>query len=353
MKITKVLCSICFACSLLITTSCTEQRDLYVASWPQILIENDWTPSQVSPDHGATAMLYSRTTGERVELMPDANRKTIDMDKGIYDIIVFNGLMYSPSESNLDNIYYRGTDRFETFEAVVTEMSPSQRFRAGTGEVIVNNPDILATRSTANYNNEATKKYEIKYHDGKNGYPTTTNYIEDTISHIPCRVVINCVVICRVKNVKSAKIAQAKLRGFSQSVFLSNRMPSHTSVTHQFTLNSLKFDDPDPTIGTITSQIFSTFGPPLDLPERRYTIDMSVLLINGQELPPKTFDVTDQVLPFIDYIKAERLKNNPIITIPIELFLYIELPVVVSDGMDVGVGDWGDDVIVTIPIKLD
>ena len=332
--------------------NCTEQRDLYVASYPQLLIQNDWNPSRVSAVDGATAMIYDRPNGSPAELMIDAQRKIIELEEGWYDMLVFNGLMYSPTETHLDNIYYRGTDKFETFEAVITEMNPAKRFRAGAGEVIVNNPDVLATRSTADYDIEGRKKFEMKYRDGKNGFPTHLKYINDTISFTPCRVTLNCVVICRVKNAKSARVVQAKLHGFSQSVFLAHRMPSHTNITHQFTLNSLRFDDLDPTVGTITSPVFTTFGPPLDLPGRRYTIDLDVLLINGEEWPKKTFDVTHQVEPFIEYLKQERVKNNPYITQPITLNLYIELPVVISDGMDVGVKDWGDDVIVTVPIEF-
>lgn len=353
MKITMVLCSICFACSLLMTTSCTDHRDLYVASYPQLLILNDWNPSQVFPTTGATAMIYDQISGQRTEIMTDANRKIIELDYGKYDVLVFNGSLYHPTDI-LGNIYFRGTDKFETIEAAVTEMNPANRFRAVDGEVIVNNPDVFATHSTAERDIEGRKKFELKYRDGKNGFPTNPNYVSDTLPFTPCRVTINCVVICRIKNAKSARIVQAKLRGFSGSIFLANRMPSHTNVTHQFTLNDRKFEDPDdPTIGTVRSPIFSTFGPPLDLPERKYFVDFEILLINGEDWPKKSFDVTDQLKPFIEFLKEERNQINPIITLPIELNLYIELPLVISDGMDVGVRDWGDDVIVTVPIKFE
>lgn len=349
MRLTKQ--SFCLLLSLFISVSCTEQRDLYVASYPQLLILNDWNPSQVFPPNGATAMIFDEKTGQRTEIMTDANRKVIELDQGLYDILVFNGSLYHPTDA-LGNISFRGTDKFETVEAVVSEMNPTKIFRATNGEVIVNNPDILATHSTANCDIEARKKFELKYRDGKNGFPTSLKHINDTLPFTPCRITVDCIVICRVKNVKSARIVQAKLRGFSQSVFLANRLPSHTYITHQFTLNDRQFDDPDPTIGTIKSPMFTTFGPPLDLPERKYIIDIHTLLINGEEWPQKSFDVTDQVKPYIEFLKQERNKNNPFITQPIIIYLYFELPIVISDGMDVGVKDWGDDVIVTVPIQF-
>lgn len=336
---------------LLASWSCTEQRDLYVASYPHLQLVNDWVPSQISDTEGATAMIYDRPNSSPTELMTDANRKTIQLDKGFYDILVLNGLMYSPKETHLDYIFYQGTDRFETFEAVVTEMDPAKHFRAADGEIIVNNPDILATRSTAGTEIEGRKKFEMKYQDGKNGFPTHPTYIEDTIPFSPCRVTHTCQVIARVRNAESARVVQAKLHGLAGSVFLANRLPAHNSITHQFKLNSLKQDPLDPTVGTISSPVFTTFGPPLDLPTRRYTIDVNVLLINSEELPKMRFDVTDQVEKAIAYLSAERLKNRPIME-TFYIYLDFELPIVISDGMDVGVGDWGDDVIVTVPINL-
>lgn len=336
-------------CLILLVCSCTRQRDLHVASYPQLMIANDWTPSQCVTYNGATAMIYDRPNSSPTELMPDAHRKIIELDKGAYDVIVFNGMMYSPTETHLDNIFYRGTERFETFEAVVRELSPDRYFRPKDGEVIVNIPDILATHSTAGHDVESRKKFEMKYHDGKNGYPTNPKYIDDTIDFSPCRVTHTCQVIARVHNPKSARIVQAKLHGFSQSVLLANRLPTHSSITHQFTLNSLKIDHSDPTYGTISSPVFNTFGPPLDLPGRRYTVDVSVLMIDSEETPQMTFDVTDQVEQAIEYLAAERLKNCSIME---TFYIYIdfELPVVISDGMDVGLGEWGEDVIITVPI---
>lgn len=335
----------------LFVASCTEQRDLYVASYPQLLIKNSWEPSRCGIDNGATAMIFDRPNAAPTELMTDAMSKVVELDKGLYDILVFNGMMYNPTETHLDNITYRGTDKFETFEAVIAEMPPANRFRAEGGEVIVSSPDILSTRSTADHDIKASRKFEVKYRDGKNGFPTNLKHLDDSVAFTPCRVTHTCQVIARVRNPKSARIVQAKLHGFAQSVFLANRLPAHNSITHQFTLNSLKYDQPDNSVGTISSPVFTTFGPPLDLPERRYTIDLNVLLVNSQEHPRMTFDVTDQVENAIAYLSGERLKHCPIME-TFYIYLDFALPVVVSDGLDLGVADWGNDIIITIPIKL-
>lgn len=339
---------ILISCLLLSSTSCTDHRDLYVASYPQLMIENDWVPSRISTSNGATAMIYDKPESPSV-LIPNSVRSILRLDHGFYDILVFNGLMYSPTQSHLDNIYYRGTDRFETFEAVATPMPPSSLFRQ-SGDITIEFPDILSTRSTAEIEIEGRKRFELKYRDGKNGFPTSPEYIEDTVYFSPCRVTHTCQVIARVRNAKSARIVQAKLHGFAGSVFLANRLPSHLSASHQFTLNSLRFDQADPLVGTITSPVFNTFGPPLDLPGRKYELELDILLTNSQEYPKMRFDVTDQVENAIKYLKAERLRNRPIME-TFYIIIEFELPPVISDNLDVGIDDWGNDIIVSIPIN--
>lgn len=352
MKITKLINTIIFTCLLCLTGSCTDQRDLYVPSYPYLLVINDWNPAKISADDGATCMLYDRS-GTPKELMPNGNRKAIALDKGMYDILVFNELMFSPTQTHLDYVYFRGEDNFETLEAVVTEMNSSDTFRASSEEVIVNNPAIVATRSTAGTEIKNRKKYEMKYQNGVNGFPTNPQYLEDSVFFSPCRITHTCQVIARVHNAASAYKVQAKLHGFAKSVFMAHRLPAHSSITHQFTLNSLKYEDSDnPTVGTIKSPVFTTFGPPLDLPGREYTIDVYTLLTNGEEYEKMTFDVTDQVETAISYLAAERLKNTPIME---TFYIYIEftLPIVSStpnSGVDVGLEEWGNDVIITVPM---
>lgn len=328
---------------------CTKQRDLYVASYPLLMLENDWNPSRISTSSGATVMIYDNPESPII-LIPNSIRSILRLDHGFYDILVFNGLMYSPSQSHLDHIYYRGTDRFETFEAVVEQMVPNNQFRSNENEYIVEFPDVLSTRSTADCEIEGRKEFELKYRDGKNGFPVSSEHVEDTVFFSPCRVTHTCQVIAKVRNARSARIVQAKLHGFAGSVFLSDRLPGHSSVTHQFTLNSLKFDQPDPLVGTIVSPIFNTFGPPLDLPGRKYELELDILLTNSQEHPKMNFDVTDQVEKAIEYLNAGRLKNRPIME-TFHIIIEYELPPVISDNLDVGIDDWGNDIIVTIPIK--
>lgn len=327
--------------------SCTDQRDLYVKSGPVILIKSDWEPSRISTDDGASLMIFPLPN--YIHLLDNPFRTTKSLEAGGYDMLIFNGYMFSETETHLDNIYYNGSDNIETFEAVVTEKSGSEKFRAKQGEIIVNNPDTLSTRSSAKLSVEGTTKYEVKYKDGHNGFPTSSNYIEDSLEFTPCRVTHNCIIKVHAINIKAINgrgIVKASLRGFAGSVFLYKRLPSHTEITHQCNLNGLIYDADSPLDGTIGAT-FSTFGPPLDLPERTYELEINVKYPSGNEAR-FVVDVTDQIKPIIARMNQERLDNKPIMD---DIVINTEITIENDNGgdFDIDVEEWGDDVIVTIP----
>ena len=335
---------------ILSISGCTEQRDLFIVSSPSLLIESDWTSSKINTDEGATAIAFDGSNSSK-NLMPNATKQLITLKKGNYDFLVFNGLMYSENESHLDYIQYRGVNEFETFEAYATEMESRSAFRAASDEIVINNPDILATQSMHSIDIEGLNEYEMIYDNGKKQNPPTGNYVEDSLLFMPCRITHTCQVKVHLTNSKSVRIARGSIKGFSNSVYLASRMPSHTFVTQQFVLSTLVSDPSDPGSGTASSPTLNTFGPPLDLPGRTYSVELRFLLINNEEYGPYNFDITDQVEQAIAYLKKARLANTAItetITITIG---DIKLPKVSSDNMDVGVNDWGNNIIIPAPFK--
>lgn len=358
MNIIKYAFSILLMSAILI--GCTDHRDLHVVSSPMLFIENDWVPSRtnitrtggdVSEDYQdpkATVVVYPLPSP--IFWLEDHRYKLISLDQGEYHILVLNDYLYSENQSFLKNIRYRGTNTFDTFEAYATTMGNT--FKPRAGETIVNNPDTLATRSTIDFSIEGKRTFQMKYKNGKNGFPTTPSYVEDSLLFVPCRVVHSCVVRVHALNIKALNgvgKARASLRGFSGSAFLANRMPSHSEVTHQFNLNSMVLDQDVPANGTISAR-FSTFGPPLDLPDRTYELEINVLYPSGREAPPFIIDVTDQLTAQIEQMNADRLADRPIMA---DILIQVEITLDSDKGdWDVSVDDWGDDIIITIPMDI-
>lgn len=331
---------------LVVFSACTKQRDLYVKSSPMLLIKNDWQPSRTNIKNPmATLMVYPLQTPKIY--MEDYKRKSITLNEGEYNILAFNDYMYSETETQRNYIRYRGTNSFDSFEAYATLMASA--FRALPGEVVVNNPDTLSTRSTIDLTVDDKRAFTLKYKNGKNEFSTAADYVEDSLELVPCRVVHNCVVIVNIHNVAALNgVGRAKgaLRGFSGSNFLANRMPGHSNVTHQFNLNGLRVGSDNN--GTI-SATFSTFGPPLDLPERKYELEIMVQYPSGREPSPFVFDVTNQLTAQIERLNAERLANKPIMD---DIIIRVELTLE-NDKADwnVSLDDWGDAIIIPVPFR--
>lgn len=330
--------------ALAILWACTDQRDLYVKPSPMLLIKNDWEPSRTNVQNPmATLMIYPLSSNKIY--MEDHLRKTLALDESDYNVLVFNDYMYSESQTQRNYIRYRGTQSFDSFEAYATSMTGA--FRALPDEVVVNNPDTLSTRSTLDLTVEGKRAFALKYKNGKHRFSTAYDYIEDSLEFVPCRVVHNCVVIVNLQNVKALNgsgRAKGSLRGFSGSSFLASRMPGHSNVTHQFNLNGLKLESQNE--GSI-SATFSTFGPPLDLPERRYELEITVQYPSGREPAPFVFDVTDQLTAQIAQLNADRLLNKPIMD---DIIIRVDIKLENDKAdWDVSLDDWGDAILIPVP----
>ena len=340
--------------TILIFIGCSEQRDIYTIANPALLIEGDWEPSlhTFNMSMNATAMIYNED-GKQIALKKyfvEPNSVVVPLTKGKYNILLFNGLMYSEYDTHLDGVFFSATDHLNTFEANSTEAPPNNRLTTAPGEYIASNDMEILTSAYREQEMKNDVSYHIKYKNGKNGFPSFDDYIEESILMTPFAVSYECKVVVTLVNASSAYIANGALKGFVGSVFMASRMPSHKDATHQFRLNSFKtVGDPNDDIGTIESPVFVTFGPPLDIPNRKYTLEISIILING-DVFNREIDITNQILPVIDKIKTNLNAQQPIeidLTIPVEIKL--TLPIVDRTG-NIDVDDWGDDEIIKVPI---
>lgn len=337
---------------IILFSRCTDQRDLYATAHPMLYIEGDWTPSLniVDMSMNATACVYAEGNDQlvRKDYFVSPRSVTVPLSRGAYGILLFNGMMYSEETTHLDNVFFRGTGQLSTFEAVVKEGETNRRLMRSENEYIASNGMEILTSAHRPAEITGKDSYYLKYKNGENGYPVVDDYIERELYMTPAAVSYKCQVKVKMINPESARIANGALKGFVGSVFMAERMPSHMDVTHQFRLNDLQITADT---GTIQSPVFVTFGPPLDLPDRQYTLELSIILANG-DLFNQTIPITDQITPVIDKIKANLGPGQAIdvnLTIPVEII--VELPIVDPGAGDIGVGDWDDDEIIRVPIK--
>lgn len=350
---------------VVVLAGCTDHRTLHVESKPMFVLKNDWSVSRVSPE-SATAMFFSRT--EPYEPMyNNPHRHKLYLDSNKYDILVFNEIMFSPSVSNLDGIIYRGTESFNTFGAYSKPSPVNPIFRVDPDEVMVGYgyPETLATGTSEQKEILSIKDYLIKYLDGKNQNPEYEDYEADSVELIPIRVTREVKIVAHVKNLRSQFRVSGVLRGFTEGVLLSTRQPNGANAAYTFNLNSA-IPDPEVEGGhIIVSTPFLTFGPWWnDYPsDRKYILDIVAAKDNGGYR--YSLDVTQMNLPTVSQGVAEAIvkiqeeetqflidgihpKMEQII-----IEIWFDLPQDPSGGgdIDVGVGDWGTDIIIPIPIR--
>lgn len=341
---------------------CTDQRDLHVTIKPLFIIKNDWSVSRLTPV-SATAMFFARP--EPYEPMHrSAYRHTLYLEPNIYDILVFNEVMFYPNTSNLDGIVYRGTDNFNTFGAYAKPSPVNSIFRSEPGEVMVGYgyPEHLATRTFEQKEVLNDQQYILKYQNGKNGFPVYKDFDADSVELQPIRVTREAKIVAHVRNLKNQVRVSGTLRGFAEGVLLYNRQPDGANAVYTFDLNSAV---PDPIVQDghiIVSKSFTNFGPWWNKypGEQKYMLDL-VATKNGN-IFRYSFDVTESdgvtvtqsVGEAIVKIKAEEAQflkdGTPPAMEEIVIEVWFDLPPGMDDSIDVGIGDWGSDVIIPIPM---
>lgn len=353
----------CLLFIVLISSGCTDHRNLHVDAKPMFIIKNDWSESKLAPE-SATVMLF-HSIPQFEPMYNNALIHRLYLEPKLYDLLVFNEAMFSPSETNLEGIAYRGTEGFNTFGAYAKPSSVNSVFKSAPDEIMVGYgyPVPLAAAKYDQKEILGSKQYILKYEDGKNGFPVYSDFDADSVDMLPIRVTREVKVIAHIKNFREKSRVSCVLRGFAEGVLLSSRQPDGGNAAYVFDLNSAR---PDPEVEAgyiVVSKPFATFGPwwssyPSD--RRRYVLDFVVA--NG-EILNYSFDVTEYIEKVVTRsvgeaiikIKAEEAKFLADGTIPkletIIIEVWFELPPIEGDGsLDVGVGDWGSDIIVSVPI---
>ena len=340
--------------AILAFVGCDKQRDLYVMSNPMLGIEGDWMPSLGRNDMtmDATVLAYP-ATGEYIkEYFYNPNKATLKVTRGTYDVMVFNGLMYSAEQTHLDGVYFRGIDALNTFEAVAAEGNPIKRLGSrGDAEYIATNDMEIVTSAVQRQDVNADAGYNIKYKDGKNGNTTADDYVEAELDMTPIAMSYETQIFVTVTNISSAYGASAALYGFAGSAFMAERMPSDFYVSHHLPLNDKEIIDQGNDIGKIRSPKFVTFGPPVDAASgHKYEMYFYVMLVNG-EVFEETIDVTDHVEPYIALIQ-DNIDGVQPIKHGIQIVLNVELELPEAEPVDGGIGveDWDEDEIIKVPI---
>lgn len=144
-----------------------------------------------------------------------------------------------------------------------------------------------------------------------------------------------------VKGVNNIRSAVGLLDGVSEGVRLSTGLPTSGTVTQQFTMDDITYDEGSPFNGTL-SGIFNAFG--FDS-EQSHTLTLKILLVDNKTVVEQTFNVfarnetdEDGTLTFYIEIVTDRLPDVKPEGDP-------------DSGFDATVDEWGDPIDSEVPMN--
>ena len=324
-----------------------------------IPVKFDWTYSYLNPDidqenlYNASVWLYAHSgtpfSGKSYMEYSLATSKggEIEVPVGVYRVLAFNNSIRSFSS----NCGFRGVDNYETFEYFV---HPATRV---DGSKSVSEPDLLAVwRSdyfevtadmisiSRNIDTEIAEESRSKAEIGLN----------QLLNIAPTRLTCNVSVSVYAAKINHSKSATGLLRGMAQSVKLwSEERFNYSSYLFPFEKRDIRRSDIF--FGNVSAN-FRSMGP-VQEDDSRSSLDVRFELTAEDDdgnthypalgILPFSFDVTDQV---------ESSTPTTLWTVVIEIGddeddPDITLPNVNPGGFSPGVGDWGTEEDIEIPVN--
>lgn len=358
------LCSLCpLWCILLLLciTSC-DRRDITYYMESEINVFADWNSCHLPDEesgYGASTHFFPQTGGveNRQLLMGDRCYEDIRLPEGVYHAVIFNR-----SVSGFGNISFRG-DSYDTFEAyarqVETRTDPDTRV---VTRVIIATPEELAADVTEGFEvtetmlgNYSTEEYQNSRNSRNAGSNTKStgngNFGTDTraeetdperyvIRFTPRKLTQRVRVHVIVPGVNNIRSAIGTLDGVSEGVYLSTGQPTSGTVTQQFALSDLKYNEGSPFDGTLSDE-FNVFGFARDVP---HELTLKILLVDGKTIIDQAFDVQakditeeDGTLTLYIEVTSERLPDVKPEGDP-------------DSGFDADVDEWGDPIESELPM---
>lgn len=309
---------------------CDTRRDLVDDISIPVTIHIDWGDAGTEPN-GASVWIFSVDNPEASprEYLTHDDSYTVNLKKGVYSILVFNETI-----RDFDYILFRGTSRFETFEAYARPIEVNGRFSQSEGENVTARPDILAADRKINF----TITREM-----------VTNGKGLSVDFSPKRLVVPLKLNVHIKSMSSCSDSEnaASLKGMAGGVLLSNGELTSYPVTHFFTINNKTYYPGSENDGSM-SAIINTFGVAKNhgggVCEQYVTLYFK--LRDGSYHSPLVFNVTNIIdieegkVPVfsIEFGNGETDK--------------VVLPHVIGEGgdsgFDVDVSEWGDEEVIDV-----
>lgn len=294
--------------ALLVATSC-ERRPMeesinYMAKIP---ISIDWSESNVdrSRMNGVSVYFFPHDGSDPIlTLSNNVDTFYVNIPQGTYSVLLFNEHV----EHGWHGIEFTGTDKYDTFLAKAkanTTGRGNPLYNKASGENLIVEPEPLAawamntvviTKEMVTFTRTApSTRATLSAASAASVKGVLANFVRLKPQPRTARVAI----AARIANLNSTDAEYGitgSISGFASGVYMASGTTLPPVATQIFTFSSLRYvwDNPADHKDGTAHHALHTFGKFPTVPSA-YALKLNVLLYWGYEVPPFTFNITQQV----------------------------------------------------------
>jgi len=374
-RCTKILASLSFIVSLFITAvSCERDFDFgfkdlcfYHPHTAPIKLNVDWSFFRhIERPTGMTVYVWPQQGEDNYRrfLTHTLSNVTLNLEAGYYDAFVFN-----QSDSEYSTIEFHNLDDYSKAEARVIQVKSNWFSTKGPDTKVGATPEWLALDCITDIEvtDEMVAKAEEEFlstlpeANGQNKKREVTKSQNEVGPLVPKSIIKNIDVYVHMENIMFLRSSLGAIGDLAEGCYISTCEPTERMVTHTLESWSLEYGKNesggvDFYRGSIKASL-STFGLPAGhtgKPEENFLL-VKLLLVDNETILQVEFPIGDLLADLNSYDGTKVDENGRPIWPEIHVYWPEPLPEVEpvgggSGGFDVGVDDWGDEVVTILPM---
>ena len=297
-------------------------------------------------------------------LTHNLNSVTLDLEAGMYDAFVFN-----QSDSEYATLEFYNLEDFNKAEARVTSVKSSWYSTKGPDTKVGSEPEWLAIdcvqdiEVTDEMVKVAEEEYlaELRAADKTRKARTSTKSVNEIGTLVPKSIIKSIDIYIHLENLIFLRSAVGAMEDMAEGCYISSKQTTGNHITH--TIEKWTVEHEKDEAGNILimkgalKATLSTFGLPAGhsgLPEDN-NLFVKLLLVDNHTIVEHRFPIGDLIADLNEYDGTQLDENGNVIWPELHVYWPEPLPEVEPVGgsggaFDVGVGDWGDEIVTVLPL---
>ena len=326
----------------------------------------DWSQfTHIETPSGMTVYVWPMTTDDQMSRFVTHNigAVTLDLKAGLYNAFVFN-----QTDSEYATIEFHNLDEYSKAEARVIQDESSWYSTKSPATKVGTEPEWLAVdciediEVTEEMVEIAENEFLEKLHQTEQIKRAANT---KTLNHVgtlePKSIIKRLDLYVHLENVPYLRSALGAIEDLAEGCYISSGTTTENHVNHTIDTWSIVYEEDlngniNMMKGALTASI-STFGLPqghTGNPEEN-KLYVKLLLVDNKTIIEQTFNIGDLIADLNEYDGTQLDENGEPIWPELHLVWPEPLPEVEpvnggNSGFDVGVGEWGDEIVTELPL---